>query len=72
MNGDREPKTVVLRARCSSELALRLEQVAQASVARNVSDHIRFAIEQYVVAQERQQAGNPSRHRGSLPAAKRK
>lgn len=52
MNKSKRPKTVMLRARCSPDLATRLEQVAQASVARNLADHIRFAVERYVAQEE--------------------
>lgn len=36
------------QTRCTPELKARLEAIAVTSVARNISDHIRFAVEQYV------------------------
>jgi len=47
-----EPKDTIIRARVPAALRLRLERIAQRSVARDLSDHIRVALERYVVAEE--------------------
>ena len=36
------------KVRCSDELKIRLLKVVQGGVARNLADHIRFAVTQYV------------------------
>ena len=51
---DQTTMTETLRARCTPEMKRRLEAVALRR-AGDVSDHIRHAIEQYVVAQEQGQ-----------------
>lgn len=38
--------------RCTPSLKLRLERIAEASVARSLGDHIRYAVERYVEAEE--------------------
>lgn len=37
---------VVLR--CTPDMKRKLEAIAEQSVAKNLSDHIRFAVEQYI------------------------
>lgn len=49
-----EPKSTYLpQVRCEPSLKERLERITERSVAPSLADHIRFAIEQYVVAEER-------------------
>lgn len=36
------------QTRCTPEMKAALELIAKNSVARNISDHIRFAVERYV------------------------
>lgn len=43
-------KTVFFR--CSPQMWQKLEAIAENSVAKNVSDHIRYALEQYIAAHE--------------------
>lgn len=38
--------------RCTPSLKTRLERIAEASVARNLTDHIRYAVERYVETEE--------------------
>lgn len=40
--------------RCTPEMWEKLENIAAESVAKNVSDHIRYALEQYIEAEESQ------------------
>lgn len=48
-----EPLTEYLpQVRCAPTLKTRLERVAERSVTRNLADHIRFAVENYVDAAE--------------------
>lgn len=48
-----EPLTEYLpQVRCAPTLKTRLERVAERSVTRNLADHIRFAVENYVDAVE--------------------
>lgn len=47
-----EPKDTIIRARVPATLRLRLERIAQRSVARQLSDHIRVALERYVETEE--------------------
>jgi predicted transcriptional regulator len=49
------------QVRCTPSLKQRLEQVADESVTANLADHIRFAVERYVAAEEAR--------RGTLQAA---
>lgn len=70
-----EPYTEYLpQVRCPASLKARLERVAEGSVARNLTDHIRFAVERYVAQEEarssqaaawrkgqRHERGNPTR-----------
>lgn len=51
---DQNTMTETLRARCTPELKRRLELVTLRRPG-DVSDHIRFAIEQYVIAEEAKQ-----------------
>jgi len=46
----------VTYVRLPAELKEALERIAAASMARRVSDHIRFAVEQYVAAEEAKSA----------------
>jgi len=48
---DQNTMTEVLRARCTPELKRRLESVTMRRPG-DVSDHIRYAVEQYVAAAE--------------------
>ena len=51
--------TDVLRARCTPELKLRLQRVAQRNpVSRDLADHIRLAVEEYISRNE-SPAGRP-------------
>ena len=43
-----EFSTYLPKVRCSIELRERLETLTRRSVARNMADHIRYAVEQYV------------------------
>lgn len=52
---DQNTMTEILRARCTPELKRRLEALALRQ-AGDVSDHIRFAVETYVMEQEAKQA----------------
>jgi predicted transcriptional regulator len=56
-----EPYTEYLpQVRCTATMKARLERVAEGSVARNLADHIRAAIERYVAQEEaRQQVAEP-------------
>lgn len=47
-----EPKDTIIRARVPAVLRLRLERIAERSVARQLSDHIRVALERYVETEE--------------------
>ena len=48
-----EPLTEYLpQVRCTPTLKARLERLAERSVTRNLADHIRFAVENYVDAAE--------------------
>lgn len=48
-----EPLTEYLpQVRCSPTLKARLERLAERSVTRNLADHIRFAVENYVETAE--------------------
>lgn len=40
------------QVRCTSEMKTALETIAANSVARNISDHIRFAVERYIASHE--------------------
>lgn len=40
------------QVRCTPSLKLRLERVADESITANLADHIRFAVERYVEAEE--------------------
>lgn len=55
-----EPKDTIVRARVPASLRLRLERIAQRSVAREVSDHIRVALERYVETEEAAQTSAPA------------
>lgn len=44
--------TVFLGFRCTPEMKRKLEAIAEQSVAKNVSDHIRFAVEEYIKAHD--------------------
>lgn len=44
------------QVRCAASLKQRLEQVAANSVTPNLADHIRYAVEQYVLAEEAKKA----------------
>lgn len=56
MNGEPETQTEYLpQVRCTPALKRRLERVAYRSVARNLADHIRFAVEMYVAEEEARQ-----------------
>lgn len=46
-------ETYLPQVRCDQDLKRRLERVAKASVSNRLSDHVRVAVERYVVAQER-------------------
>ena len=51
-----EPYTEYLpQVRCQASLKARLERIAEGSVARNLADHIRFAVERYVAQEEARQ-----------------
>jgi predicted transcriptional regulator len=57
MTNDPETQTDYLpQVRCTPALKRRLEQVAARSVTRNLADHIRYAVEQYVLAEEAQRS----------------
>lgn len=55
-----EPKDTIVRARVPAALRLRLERIAQRSVARELSDHVRAAIERYVETEEAAQNPAPA------------
>jgi predicted transcriptional regulator len=42
--------------RVPTSLKDRLERIAEQSIARSISDHVRFAVEQYVAAEEAKNA----------------
>lgn len=42
----------VIYTRITPEMKQRLDAIASRSVARNISDHIRFALEKYIKEQE--------------------
>ncbi|MGD9726905.1 MAG: ribbon-helix-helix protein, CopG family [Nitrospiraceae bacterium] len=46
-------ETYLPQVRCDQELKRRLERVARASISSRLSDHVRVAVEQYVISQER-------------------
>lgn len=49
--------------RCSPEMWQELEKIANQSVAKNVSDHIRFALEQYIqIEKVKLDSREPVRH----------
>jgi hypothetical protein len=48
-----EPKTEVMYVRCTPTLKARLVKVASNGPARDLADHIRYAIELYVADEER-------------------
>ncbi len=53
MNDEPETQTEYLpQVRCTPRLKRRLERVSAGSVTRNLADHIRYAVEQYVLEQE--------------------
>lgn len=53
MNDEPETQTAFLpTVRCTPQLKRRLEQVAAGSVTRSLADHIRYAVEQYVLQEE--------------------
>lgn len=41
------------KVRCTPTMKRKLEEIAAQSVTRNISDHIRFALEQYIEEQEK-------------------
>lgn len=47
------------QTRCTPEMKARLEAIAANSVARNISDHIRFAVERYIEQRERSVIAQP-------------
>lgn len=48
-----EPYTEYLpQVRCTATLKARLERIAVRSISRNLADHIRFAVERYIDAEE--------------------
>ena len=53
---DESTMTETLRARCTPEMKRRLEKIAENGIG-DVSDHIRFAIEQYLAAEEAKKTG---------------
>jgi len=55
---DQNTMTETLRARCTPELKRRLEDLALRQ-AGDISDHIRYAIEQYVAAEEARRTAQP-------------
>lgn len=56
---DQNTMTEILRARCTPELKRRLESVMMRRPG-DVSDHIRYAVEQYVIAEESRQTTQPA------------
>lgn len=40
--------TTTLKFRCTNEMRTQLEQITAASITRNVSDHVRAAISEYI------------------------
>ncbi|MBX3050846.1 MAG: ribbon-helix-helix protein, CopG family [Caldilineaceae bacterium] len=44
--------TETMWVRCTPEMKAALEAIARQSVARNISDHIRFAVERYIAQQD--------------------
>jgi predicted DNA-binding protein len=48
-----EPLTEILRVRFTPTMKHRLERVAGQSAAREISDHVRYAVERYVENEER-------------------
>lgn len=55
---DQNTMTETLRARCTPEMKRRLETLALRR-AGDVSDHIRYAVEQYIAAEERELESQP-------------
>jgi predicted transcriptional regulator len=61
MNG--QTKTVILpQVRIEPSLKERLERIARRSVSPSLSDHIRYAVVQYVESEELRQQPEPSRN----------
>ena len=45
------------QVRCTKSMKMRLEAIAETSVAPALADHIRFALDQYIAAEEAKNAG---------------
>jgi Arc/MetJ-type ribon-helix-helix transcriptional regulator len=48
-----EPMTEIMRVRITATMKARLERIAASGAAREVSDHVRYAVERYVENEER-------------------
>ena len=57
---DEQMTTYLPQVRCEPSLKQRLEQVTASSINRRLSDHIRYAVEQYVAAEEAKRTQQPA------------
>ena len=48
MNNSTSADTFLPSVRCSAELRARIERIAERSVSKRLSDHLRLAVERYV------------------------